>query len=158
MEYTDYYVAKGNAATLRLTLEECADKALVADSPDAGFSPFVAVGTPDDFESRFDWLLSVFDAEGGAWGFQLYIDGAEIASATYGENAEWGIDLSDNGFTGDMDATAGALGTTTAALEACLNADGVEAFCRAVGFEHQYMLYPHENEMPDGVVMLSDLA
>ena len=26
------------------------------------------------------------------------------------------------------------------------------------GFEHQYMLYPHEDEMPDGVTLLSEMG
>jgi hypothetical protein len=101
--------------------------------------------------------MRVFDAEGSAWGFELWIKGKKIASATYGENLEWGIGEDDNGFEGDQAKTAALLGATPAKLKKCLDEAGVEKFCKLVGFEHQYMLDPHEREMPKGVTLMSEL-
>ncbi len=156
MEYTDYYVAKGTPAALRDKLSGLADKGIIVE-PDGELVPFVVADPVEEFDSKWDWLLSVFDAEGAAWGFRLIVDGDEVASATYGDNAEWGIDRSDNGFEGDVDQVSAALGTTVNELKACMNDEGAVSFCKAVGFNHQYMLYPHEHEMPDGIVLMSDL-
>lgn len=157
MEYTDYYVAKGPAADVAGKLKPIASKALLMDG-DENFVPFVRMGDDTMLFRAFPWLLSVFDAEGGAWGFILRIDAEEIARATFGVNAEWGISRKMNGFEGELDAAASALGTTASALEACFNDEGVADFCKLVGFEHAYMLYPHEAQIPDGVNLLSDFG
>lgn len=157
MEYTDYYVARGPASEVANKLKPIASKALLMDEQ-ADFIPFVRMGDDTMLFNAFPWLLSVFDAEGGAWGFVLMIDAKEVARGTYGENSEWGIDRKMNGFEGDLDAAADGLDTTTAELEACFTDDGVEKFCKLVGFDHAYMLYPHESQMPDGVSLLSDFG
>lgn len=157
MEYTDYYVAKGSADDVRGKVEKACKQGVVVDGL-GDFVPFVAVGKTDRLPKTFGWLLRVFDAEGSAWGFELWVDGKQLGSATYGENAEWGIDGDDNGFDGDEAKVAEALGATAAKLRKCLNDDGVERFCKLVGFEHQYTLYAHEDEMPDGVTLLSEIG
>jgi hypothetical protein len=158
MEYTDYYVARGSLDDVRAEISRRADRAVIVDGLDGGFVPFVAAGAGKDFDEGWDWLLSVFDAEGSAWGFHVIVDGVEVARAVYGDNAEWGIDAADNGLDGELDAAARALGVAAGKLEACLRDDGVEDFCELVGFTHQYMLYPHEDEMPDGIVTMGELA
>lgn len=156
MEYTDYNVVRGPASKVREVLESLTDSAVLVDT-EGDFVPFVMSGDTGTLPGAFDWYLNVFDAEGGAWGFTVCVDGEEVGAATYGENAEWGIDAADNGFRGDLTATAKALGSSTDALEACFDADGVERFCELVGFEHRYALYPHEHEMPPAIVLLSEL-
>ena len=158
MEYTDYWVARGDAATVRDALAKVAKKGVVIDGD--GFAFFVsdehsALDHDKKLPAKFDWLLGVWDAEGSAWGFELYAKGKHVASATYGENAEWGIDEDMNGFEGDVAKTADALGIKKAKLEKCLDADGVEKFCKAIGFEHQYTLYARD--LPDEVMLLSDM-
>jgi len=157
MEYTDYNVVRGPAEKVREALGALTHSAILVDHQGA-FVPFVMSGDTGVLPKTFDWYLSVFDAEGGAWGFTLCVDGEEVGTATYGENAEWGIDAADNGFRGDLAATATGLGTSAAELEACFDADGVERFCQLVGFEHQYMLYPHEREMPEAIVLISEIS
>ncbi len=157
MEYTDYNVVRGPAAAVREALAGVTDSAVLIDGQ-GDFVPFVMSGDTGVLPKHFDWYLSVFDAEGGAWGFTVCVNGAEVGTATYGENAEWGIDAKDNGFRGDLAATADALGTNTDALEKCFHSDGADAFCKLVGFEHQYMLYPHEHEMPEAIVLLSEMG
>ncbi|MBO6938304.1 MAG: hypothetical protein JJ863_25265 [Deltaproteobacteria bacterium] len=157
MEYTDYNVVRGPAAKVRKALAEVTDSAVLVDDQ-GDFVPFVMSGDTGVLPKHFDWYLSIFDAEGGAWGFAMCVDGAEVGAATYGENAEWGIEAKDNGFRGDLTATAKAIGASTEALEKCFHSDGADAFCKLVGFAHQYMLYPHEHEMPEGVVLLSEMG
>lgn len=154
MEYTDYYVAKGDKTTIKQIIEKEVTDAIIDDVQD-GFIPFIVWDADEDFEEKWDWLLSVFDAEGGAWGFTLYNSGKELFSATYGENSEWGIDLSDNGYEGDLNKAAEVLGVKVNALEKCFNPHGVEKFCKLVGFEHRYMFYPYERENPNGIFLLS---
>jgi hypothetical protein len=157
MEYTDYNVVRGPAAAVRETLAAVTDSAVLVDTQ-GDHVPFVMSGDTSVLPKHFDWYLNVFDAEGGAWGFTVCVDGEQIGTATYGENAEWGIDAKDNGFEGDLDEVAEALGTTSDALEECFDPDGVERFCRLVGFEHQYTLYPHEREMPPAIALLSEMS
>lgn len=157
MEYTDYYVAKAPLAAVLAKLKPIVSKALIMDDQ-ADFVPFVRIGDDTMLFHAFPWLLSVFDAEGGAWGFVLRIDAEEIARATFGVNAEWGISRKMNGFEGDLNAAAVGLDVTTTELEACFNDEGVEKFCKLVGFDHAYMLYPHEAQIPDGVNLLSDFG
>lgn len=157
MEYTDYNVVRGPVESVRQTLAAVTESAVLIDDQGA-FVPFVMSGDTKTLLEHFDWYLSVFDAEGSAWGFTLCVDGKEIGTATYGENAEWGIDAADNGFDGDLAATAEALGTTREALEKCFDADGVESFCEQVGFTHQYTLYPYEREMPEAIVLASEMS
>ena len=156
MEYTDYWVAKGTAGEVREALEGVVEKAILIDDL-KGFVPFAAVGTEKKIVKAFDWILSVFDAEGAAWGFTICMDGKQVATATYGDNAEWGISRKDNGFEGDMAEAAKALGISEKKLKGCLDDEGAVKLCKAIGFNHQYMLYPHEDEMPPGVVLMSDL-
>ena len=159
MEYTDYFVAKESGTALRPKLKKSFKRGMIMDTDaSAGFTPFVVLGKTDKLPTKLPWLIRVFDAEGSAWGFTLWIDGKEIAKATYCDNAEWGISKKDNKFVGDTAAAAKALGTTAAKLEKTLNAKGVEKFCQLVGFQHQYMLYPHEREMPAGIGLFSELA
>ena len=158
MEYTDYFVARGNLEDVSAAIAGRVERAVIVDGLEGGFVPFVVAGAGEGFVESWDWLLSVFDAEGGAWGFRVMVEGAEIASAVYGENAEWGIDRADNGLEGGLEAAAAALGVAADKLEACLHDRGVETFCQLVGFPHQYMLYPHEDEMPDGVSILGEMV
>lgn len=161
MEYTDYWVVPGEAAAVRDLLCEVGDAGLVLDDAGSGLVVFVLEGHSSldgdnaDLAKRFDWLLGIWDAEGGAWGFELYAAGKSIAAATWGENAEWGIDESMNGTEGDLAEAAKVLGTKTRKLEACMNDEGVERFCKAAGFEHHYTLYPRK--LPDGVRLLSEI-
>jgi hypothetical protein len=157
MEYTDYYVVKGTPANVRKQLAKVSKKGWIVDGAKT-FVPFVVAGKTDKLPKTFDWLLRVFDAEDSAWGFTLWIGGKQIADATYGENDEWGISEDDNGFEGDEAATAKLLGTTPAKLTRCLNERGAAKFCRLVGFEHQYLLYPHEKEMKPGITVLGEDA
>ena len=157
MEYTDYFVAKGTPEFVRKKIREYANEALIIDYQ-KDFVPFVVYENEKNFEKKWDWLLRVFDAEGSAWGFDLYVSGREIITATYGENMEWGIDLSDNGYKGNLEEAAKELDVKKSQLEKCLNDQGVEKFCKLVGFNHEYMLYPHEDEIPDGVYFLSELS
>ena len=154
MEYTDYYVAKGKLEVTKEIIKKEVNHAIIDDRQD-DFFPFVVWEANEDFENKWDWLLKVFDAEGGAWGFTLFKLGEPIMSATYGENSEWGIDLSDNGYKGDLNESAEELGVKVSELEKCLNDKGVEQFCILVGFEHRYMLYPYEGEEPEGVFFMS---
>lgn len=156
MEYTDYYVAKGNAAATKEIIEKEVNYAIIDDMQN-DFIPFIVWDSNEDFENKWDWLLKVFDAEGSAWGFTLFKKGKEIFSATYGENMEWGIDLTDNGFEGDLSKASEEFGVKLNKLEKCLNDKGVEKFCKLVGFEHRYMFYPHEREKPDGIFLFSEL-
>ena len=156
MEYTDYWVVRGDAAKVRTTLAKIADEGVVIDGV-GDLVPFVIDGhTEKKLLKSFDWLLRVWDAEGGAWGFDLYVKGKMVTQAIYGENAEWGIDEDDNGFDGDIDESATLLGTTKKKLEKCLDESGVEKFCKAVGFEHHYMLYPRD--LPGEVMLLSEMT
>lgn len=155
MEYTDYYVVKDDLGKLQTVLEELTDEAIIMDDAPP-FFPFVG----DSLDAKklikkFDWLLSVFDAEGGAWGFELNHEGESVGSATWGENSEWGIDSSMNGFEGDLEKTAEVLGTTSAKLQSCFDDGWADEFCALVGFEHRYMLYPRD--LPPGVMLISDL-
>lgn len=155
MEYTDYYVAKGKIETAKEIIEKEVHHAIIDDSQD-DFFPFIVWDSNEDFENKWDWLLKVFDAEGGAWGFSLYKSGKIIIKATYGENSEWGIDLEDNGYEGDLNEAAEELGVKISKLEKCLNDKGVEKFCKLVGFEHRYMFYPYEREKPEGIFFMSE--
>jgi hypothetical protein len=157
MEYTDYFVTKGNIDSVHSKIKKEAKKAIIMDN-EGDFIPFVVLQVKDNFEKKWDWLLKVFDAEESAWGFDLYISGKNIMSATYGENAEWGINLSDNGSKGNKSEAADALKINVEDLEKCLNDRGVNKFCELVGFAHQYMFYPHEGEMQDGVFLLSEMT
>lgn len=157
MEYTEYYVAKGNIEIVKNIIKKEVNEAVIDDFQEK-FMPFIVWDANDDFEKKWDWLLKVFDAEGSAWGFTLYNASKEIFSATFGENMEWGIDLSDNGFKGDLNVAADAFGVKINKLEKHLNANGVEKFCKLVGFEHRYMFYPHEREKPDGVFLMSEFS
>ncbi len=159
MEYTDYCVAKGGGDAVCAILAPLAEGAFVIDNQ-GDFVPFVAIWKAKlrgRWVRSFDWLLTVFDAEGSAWGFSISVDGEELGKATYGDNCEWGIDADDNGLHGELDVVAEALGMTSSELEACLNDEGVDRFCKQVGFAHQYTLYPHERGMPEGVGRLSEL-
>lgn len=153
MEYTDYYAVRGNVEQVRETLAKVCSRGVVIPAPP--LVAFVAIGKTERLPKAFDWLLRVFDAEGSAWGFQLWVDQVEIASATFGENEEWGIDSEDEGFEGDLAAAAAALGTTAAKLSKCLKADGPEKLCAQIGFVHCHLLYPHAKELPKkGVTIL----
>jgi hypothetical protein len=157
VEYTDYFVAKESGAALRSKLKKLFKRGMIMDTDTAAsFTPFVVLGKTDKLPTKLPWLVRVFDAEGSAWGFTLWIDGKQIAKATYGDNAEWGISKKDNKLVGDASVAAKAFGTTTAKLEKTLNAKGVEKFCKLVGFQHQYMLYPHERELPEDIGLFSE--
>jgi len=159
VEYTDYFVAKESGEKLRPKLKKLFKRGMIMDTDaDSGFTPFVVIGKTDKLSTKLPWLIRVFDAEGSAWGFTLWIDGKQVAKATYGENSEWGISKKDNKFTGDVAAAAKALGATAAKLEKTLNAKGVDKFCKLVGFQHQYMLYPHERELPKNIMLFSEFA
>ncbi len=160
MEYTDYWVVKGEPTEIRTRLQKVAKKGVVVDVDESELVAFVVEGysvldAPKKLAKQFEWMLGVWDAEGSAWGFDLWIDGKVLASATYGENAEWGIDEDQNGFEGDVAATAKALGMTKKKLEKFLDEDGVEKFCKAVGFGHHYTLYPRN--LPKGVMLMSEM-
>jgi len=157
MEYTDYNVVRGPATAVRETLGPVTESAVLVDTQEP-LVPFVMSGDTSVLPKHFDWYLSVFDAEGSAWGFAVAVDGEQVGTATYGENAEWGIDAKDNGFEGDLEATAKALGTSSAELQQCLDPKGVQRFCALVGFEHQYALYPHEHDMPPAIALLSEMG
>ena len=116
MEYTDYNVVRGPVESVRQTLAAVTESAVLIDDQ-GDFVPFVMSGDTKVLLEHFDWYLSVFDAEGGAWGFTVCVGGEEIGTATYGENAEWGIAAKDNGFRGDLAATAEALGTSVRTVE-----------------------------------------
>lgn len=161
MEYTDYWVVRGDAKKVRTKLAKLVSGGVVMDAEKSDLAVFVVEGhSALDHDSKlpdaFDWLLGIWDAEGGAWGFELYVKGESLGSATYGENAEWGIDESMNGFEGDVAKAAKALGITTKKLESCLDDAGVEKLCKLVGFEHHYTLYPRD--LPDEVMLLSEMT
>ncbi len=150
MEYTDYFVVRSDAEALAEKLAPLSDGALLMDDGGGPLLPFVALWKPaarKTYVAQFDWLLSVFDAESAAWGFSICVSGEEVGSAVYGDNAEWGIAKKDNGLTGELEAIAEALGVPAAKFSECLHEGGVEGFCTLVGFEHAYMLYPHEREL-----------
>lgn len=152
MEYTDYYVVRGSAATLREQLIEVTDAAVIVDMLDVDFVPFATETSREDL-GELDWLLRVYDAEGSAWGFELWTR-ERIGSGEFGANAEWGIDAKDNGFEGAITDMAAAVRADESEVQACLHPGGVDDFCELIGFPHQYMLYPRD--LPDGVLFLSE--
>ena len=151
MEYTDYWIVRGDPRDVHDVLSLITGSGLVLAVGD--FTVFVIeCDVASSIHESFDWLLRVWDAEGSAWGFDLYQKGQVTASAEYGDSAEWGIAKADNAFSGDRAAAAAALGITQPTLEGCLGPDGVESFCGAVGFVHAYALYPHS--LPDDLMLL----
>jgi hypothetical protein len=157
MEYTDYFVAKGTVEAVKAKIEAKHPKGLILDDT-APYFPFVVEENPENIEKNWDWLLRVWDAESSAWGFDLYQSGKKVMTATFGENGEWGIGMEDNGYEGDVEEAARLLGIKKEDLEECLNEEGAYDFCNRVGFDHAYCFYPHEDDMPDGVVLMSELV
>lgn len=156
MEYTEYYITKDTAVSVQEQLKKVATSALIDDyEKGSAFVPFVLYSERSNFLEGWNWLLKIFDAEGSAWGFTLYASGKQLMNAVYGENAEWGIDLSDNVQEGDLEEAAKVLKVEKDKLETCLNADGVEDFCQSIGFSHKYMFYPHDSDDTGEISLMS---
>lgn len=73
-----------------------------------------------------DMVMHFFDHEGSAWDFDVYVKAKRVGGGIFGENAETGAE--DQGFTGDLVATAKALGVDAKKLEKTFVEDSKKFF------------------------------
>jgi len=79
-----------------------------------------------------DVVLHFFDHESSAWDFDVYSKAKRIGGGIFGENAETGAE--DQGFTGDLAATAKALEVDAKKLEKTFKRDS-KAFFKLLALE-----------------------
>jgi hypothetical protein len=130
-EFWGFYATPSGAdfdrAKLKATLKKLKADALVHH---AGAWLYVVTPLQHKIEKFADTVLSFFDHESAAWDFSVYLKGKRIGGGTFGENAETGAD--DEGFDGDLAASAKALGTTAKKLEATFVEDSAK-FLKLLG-------------------------
>lgn len=90
MGYTDYWVVRGHPRDVHDVLSLITGSGLVLAV--GNFTVFVIeCDVVSSIHEILDRLLRVWDAEGSAWGLDLYQKGQVTASAEHGDSAEWGI-------------------------------------------------------------------
>jgi hypothetical protein len=98
-------------------------------------------------------VLHFFDHEGSAWDFVVYAKGKRIGGGIFGTNVETGA--TNQGFTGDLAATAQALGVTAKQLETTFAKDS-KKFFKLLALD--WMAGPEtESEIPEGQHFLDEL-
>lgn len=98
-----------------------------------------------------DPMIHFFDHEGSAWDFDVYMKGKRIGGAIFGTNLETGA--SNQGFTGDLAATAKALAVDKKKLEKTFVKDSKKFFAL---LDLEWMAMP-ENEVPKGIAFFDEL-
>ncbi|MEO8702500.1 MAG: hypothetical protein ABI867_20820 [Kofleriaceae bacterium] len=98
-------------------------------------------------------VIHYFDHEGSAWDFDVYVAGKRIGGGIFGENVETGAE--DQGFEGDLAATAKALAVDPKKLEKTFATDS-KKFFKLLGLE--WMAAPEtESEIPKGQHFFDEL-
>jgi hypothetical protein len=131
MEFGQYVVIPAKDLPLVAKLVE--PKRIVADAK----QPFALVLTDKEkIIAKLPLALQFNNDEWSAWGFTLTKLGKHVVSGVFGENAETGVDLEDNGIEGDVGAIATMFGVDKKKLDKLLAGEfpDVEKFAKLLGF------------------------
>ena len=127
-------------------------KKLKADAVITEGKGWLYVHSPSKSAVKFaDMVLHYFDHESSAWDFDVYVKGKRIGGGIFGKNLETGAD--DQGFDGDLAATARALGVDEKQLKKTFVKDAKKFFAL---LKLEWMAMP-ENEVPKGVAFFDEL-
>jgi hypothetical protein len=144
--YASRVFGKLDRERARATLKKLKANAVVIEG-----EGWVYMISPSKKVARFsDVVLHYFDHEGSAWDFDLYLKGKRIGGGTFGVNGETGAH--DQGFDGDIAATAKALGVDARKLERTFTDDS-KKFLKLLGLEFHG---GPENEVGKGVRFLDE--
>jgi hypothetical protein len=100
-----------------------------------------------------DVVIHFFDHEGSAWDFDVYVKAKRVGGGIFGENVETGAE--DQGFTGDLAATAKALDIDAKKLEKTFAKDSTKFF-KLLALEW-HVAPETEQEIPKGQNFFDEL-
>jgi hypothetical protein len=121
--------------------------------PEEGSPWLVVVSDDHRVSGAFDLAIRLEDDEGSAWRLRVYRGGDLIGSGTFGTNVETGA--KNQGFTGDEQAVADALGVDAAALRGTLNKRGLDRFGELTGIPVLPLAW--DPSLPPGVLSIADI-
>lgn len=157
-EFWDFYATRGPIDEVLAAARRKRLRAVVAAASEVGGREpsWVYVYAEGKQVARLgELVLYFFDHKGAAWSFELWRSGESIGQGTFGENPETGAE--DEGFEGDLEATAAALGVPVEKLEKTFASPDSSKFLRLLGLSlPPFGISELLRDAPKGVSRLSD--